>query len=127
MSREIKFRAWDKENKSWYHPTYEAYKGKLEEILIKPSTGRIIIRRHPDKDTYFDATQHSRFVLMQYTGRKDRNGEKIYDGDIVSSKGIGKIRVSWDEEKLSWSPFIAKGTTNWEIIGNIYENKELLK
>lgn len=106
--REIKFRAWDKEMK----------------IL-----------------GYFDFSLHSsslvatpdRFIVMQYTGRKDMHGKEIYDGDVLRGKQkmLGDNRngrdyklASWNERKNGWSVMSAE---HREIIGNIYENPELAK
>lgn len=80
--------------------------------------------------------------LLQYTGLKDKYGVEIYEGNIVEFVNHNNNRklkraVEWDEESLS---FTFGGNTGWkfidylkmthgtmEIIGNIYENPELLK
>ena len=77
--------------------------------------------------------------LMQSTGLKDKNGKEIFEGDIVDYKGR-KAVVKWhgsyasfiyrfvdelNERVSEWHPlFLAY--YHFEIIGNIYENKELL-
>lgn len=73
-------------------------------------------------------------ILMQYTGCKDMNGKKIYDGDIVEC--FGRIR----QIKWSWGRFyiyhptepnldLEEAVTEFglKVIGNIYENPELLE
>jgi len=145
MKREIKFRAWDKEKHCWYEPIHEAYKGNLFELLVGFGGD---LSAHTMNGMIHESMWPDRFELMQFTGLKDRNGTEIYEGDILSyhsfyegdwynQSGIGY--VIWDEEGHSiairgnngeelylcstWD--IAKNYGG-EVIGNIYENPELL-
>ena len=73
--------------------------------------------------------------LMQYTGLKDKNGKEIYEGDIVRvivddryPEGIGS--VEWEASSCEFTfGFGTASEVHWshEVIGNIYENPELLK
>ena len=114
--REIKFRAWDKVNKN---------------MLYDVSTGTVTI-------WYKEISSKSQnCVFMQYTGLKDANGKDIYEGDIVKYSPSGLYQVKWQEEKTGFYPFIDDndslyhtngiGSSNVEVIGNIYENPELLE
>ncbi|MDO4605237.1 MAG: YopX family protein [Helcococcus sp.] len=79
------------------------------------------------------------YELMQSTGLKDKNGKEIFEGDIVEvSKGFTKI-ICYSVNEGNWKlrPANKQGacsyfsnyenTAEWEIIGNIYENPELLE
>jgi uncharacterized phage protein (TIGR01671 family) len=136
--REIKFRAWDKKKKKWDEPVFEAYAGNLHELLITFS-GELIKRTM--EGTVHESVLPNRYILMQYTGLEDKNGKEIYEGDIVrydekaegyTPKYTGKgYEVIWEEKKARFTlrcqeiwGMIYKG---YEVIGNIYENPELLK
>lgn len=69
------------------------------------------------------------YELMQFTGLKDKNGKEIYEGDLVahnaSAKPIDVEFIDGTFEPFSKSDF-GWTSTLCEIIGNIYENPELL-
>jgi len=133
MTREIKFRAWNKKEKV------------MEEIFYLTNTGFIydipkeVLEGDKSKSRYIEIEPAKNLVLMQYTGLKDKNGKEIYEGDIVGwvPKGSagkvyfegGRFRVedfymaSFDEP----SDAFGEGLGILEIIGNVYENQELLK
>ncbi len=141
--REIKFRAWDKEKKRMYAGV---------GIFPFPWNERT---RNSSWSFSADGTTvnpyHEDFALMQYTGLKDKNGKEIYGGDVVeitsnmvlllTGKPTGNItttryRVVYSSEDLIWYVIDNKGDKSRakfyleggdvKIIGNIYENPELM-
>jgi uncharacterized phage protein (TIGR01671 family) len=75
-------------------------------------------------------------IFLQYTGLKDKNGREIYDGDIAKYCEFDEpVFVKISENRGEWIINMDKNTTwrhlwashlNMEIIGNIYENPELI-
>ena len=115
------------------------------ELLANGEAQSIVVADWELTDETYRFTK-GQFELMQYTGLKDKNGKEIYEGDIVSLKYLydkrttDKGQVVWREDKASFGLKSLKGLTNevyelykvtaehnLEIIGNIYENPELLK
>lgn len=129
MKREIKFRIWDEELNEMLQP---------DQVCVGQNT--IFIDTGKE---WTDVPQLERFRTMQYTGLKDKNAKEIYEGDIVDL---------WpDQNDKIWHRVIEYDTAafhsraihtnanhplhfhkyspnkDWVVIGNIYENPELLK
>ena len=126
--RELKFRAWDAVDKRYYYWSIEAC------FAVGASAGCM-----------------EKYTFEQYTGLKDKNGKKIYEGDIVNAVGIGIAQVidspsgEWmlyykrepDEIKNGFACVVPRNKPNglWktnitsyiDVIGNIHENPELLE
>lgn len=131
--REIKFRCWDIENKEML---------EVQELDYADSyDGQPMIRTTMYND-YFDTED---MILMQYTGLKDKNGKEIYEGDIIYCKQyIGGNCVEYCIEKGyvcfndgEFGLYRKQGyyqslykfkeyDYEFEVIGNIYDNPELL-
>jgi hypothetical protein len=97
--------------------------------------GRLINGCEPTKVTHLNNPDTDNLVVMQYTDLKDKNGKEIYEGDVYEMSGfpndegqmqMEKHEVKWPEFLIDWySP--KDKQLDIEIIGNIYENPELLK
>jgi len=115
--REIKFRAWDKKNK------------KMDMF----AHNRAYFGSRAENPKAFDD-----IILMQYTGLKDKNGKEIYEGDIVKycEEYIQEDLIKWSNGIIEYGgsgfKIDGKGELDFygddiEIIGNVYQNKDLLK
>ena len=128
MNRDIKFRAWVKDRKAIFEVVLINYVTKKVTYLFE-RVGHLLNIRHE---------KFNDIELMQYTGLNDKNGKEIYEGDIlfesfgeryykvVFENGSFRAEFEGDFEEHSFDliDVVAQGC---KIVGNIYENPELLK
>lgn len=112
--RVIKFRVWDCE---------------LKEMIYDAQD-----ESGYESDGFTDFLhRESRYKVMQFTGLLDKSGKEILEGDIVRCRGLFTIEtvVVKDIRNIpvqirSWPTAYGKGNGDCEVLGNIYENAELL-
>lgn len=124
--REIKFRAWVKDRKAIFEVILIDYVTKKVTYLLERVGHLLSIR-----DAKFNDVE-----LMQYTGLKDKNNKEIYEGDIVTLHN-SRYKVIFNMEQARFVlrddkfeieiPFTNNNNERMEIIGNIYENSELIE
>ena len=116
--REIKFRAWDKLNKDMFN---------VESINFQ------------ERRVYKDTVSYRKFndvEVMQYTGLKDEYDDEIYEGDIVTLHN-SKYKVIFNSKEARFVlrnnefeleiTFINNNNKRMEVLGNVYENPELME
>lgn len=129
--REIKFRGFTTNytDNEWVEGDLIHY--DKDEFCIMPQNGRYW-------DISHDGDRVIKESIGQYTGLKDKNGKEIYEGDILRFENVYEdedvMYIKWDKEcvefylmglneAIALNIWFAEDT---EVIGNIFENKELL-
>jgi uncharacterized phage protein (TIGR01671 family) len=131
--REIKFRAWINDGEySRMVTSDQAVFTALRHCYNKTGIGEGTTGYH-----YVDnSPKPDKYILMQYTGLKDKNGVEIYEGDVVRGRQTFTTAPTTPSEVVAVVEYSERNTSclslggsiyQYEVIGNIYENPELLK
>jgi uncharacterized phage protein (TIGR01671 family) len=125
MNREIKFRAWHKQVEAMKPVEWMNFKGDLLKV------------------PFYGNWAKSSCALMQYTGLKDKNGKEIYEGDLIRREDVGNyakgglsnlMEITFEDGsfctrsgEFRTSLIEMEYPEYYEIVGNVYENPELLQ
>jgi uncharacterized phage protein (TIGR01671 family) len=124
--RQLKFRAWDKLEKRFFYPD-------------KGYQGHYVLTLNGQFQNLQNGSGGDEYVVQQFTGLKDSKGNEIYEGDIISylqhlfnvspdKYPVKTKEVKWKNMKGCWNVYESQaGEDNLEVIGNIFENSDLLK
>lgn len=122
----LKFRAWDSAKKEMFKDTFAI-----------TESGQIVVVEQEDVMSPPDYVFVDHLVIMQSTGLKDKNGKEIFEGDIVlvldstytvfydNERGSYRLKPHDDRWNVDYMSNFSHGG-NFEVVGNIYENKEYL-
>lgn len=134
MQRQLKFRVWD----------------TLDERFIKCDEGyqgHYVLSLKGEFHNLQNGSGGKEYVVQQWTGLTDKNGVDIYEGDIIINhisydeslggqyeNSVGVVKWISQKDKMDYSGWCAYPAdlpwgeeNNTEVIGNIYENSELLE
>lgn len=150
MNDRFKFRIFEKETKTMVeldavgYSSFDPFKEGKSRLIMIPSG--LVNTFHYDKQCLYDNEKFSK--PMQCTGIADKNGKLIYEGDVLKNLLNGKkYKVAWvgcqasfelhqilspnDEDYKKAQPiaiyFANGGFQRFQVLGNIYENPELLE
>ena len=126
--REIKFRGKRLDNGEWVYGYYFIEERDIEDGIIWRDIPQIQ-QRYGDHFQYFDVDLAT---VGQYTGLKNKNGKEIYEGDVVRLFGGEYCQGYYEHDqtivvKSAYDIVAMEESENVQLLGNIWDNPELLK
>ena len=134
--REYKFRAWDKKKNKMLYLTPN------DTILFK--NGKCTVwkeNQYDETEECFCCETFNNVIPMLYSGRKDKSGTLVFDDDILHKEGCWDVRIEFENgvfwvrdadrtryvNKILNTPISDFAIEEFEVIGNVWGNPELLK
>jgi uncharacterized phage protein (TIGR01671 family) len=129
--REIKFRAWNTHREIMY----SAEEIGKDQLTLCPNNGGFV---NVCGQSFANSKYYKHIIPLQYTGLKDKNGKEIYEGDVIKNVCRGRIETGYENDtaivkfafgkfvETYWNCGLLDVVMNCEVIGNIYENPDLL-
>ena len=115
--RQLKFRAWDEQQKIMHHD-FQCIKSGEERndwIVFTSDKQKLTDKPHPLQNPYFS----QQLKVMQWTGINN-----IYEGDVVDFGGIGVVKYEEDRFFVDCENLHTRVSNKHKVVGNIYENEK---
>lgn len=133
MERKLKFRVWTGNGME-----YSVVVGEYGVFYVNPENGTGLDPKDSASLTPCNTKYPDDIPVMQFTGLVDKNGREIYEGDIVKDKykSIGSVIYHTpyagfasmiDREEWINTIQLDQGRNKFEVIGNVYENPDLIR